>query len=206
MTTLGAPPEQRVVLWDVAWDTYERLLADHADQRSPRFTYDRGVLEIMSPGKLHERLAQRVTLLVAAIAEARGLDVEPLGSTTYKDRGWERGFEPDACFYLRNAAAIRLGERIDPRVDPPPEVVFEVDINRSSIPKLALYAQFGVSEVWRHDGEKAVVLVLDGGEYREADSVALPGLDAATLTRLLAAGLTEPLPAWLAQVRDWAGS
>ncbi len=205
MMTVSTPPEERVVLWHVSWDTYERLLADHADQRSPRFTYDRGVLEIMRPGSLHEGLAQLVSSLVATVADARGLDMAGLGSTTFKDPEWDRGFEPDACFYLRHAAAIRGKERIDPRVDPAAEVVFEVDITRSSIDKLALYARFGVAEVWRHDGEAAAILVLDGDEYRRTDrSVALAGLDAATLTRLLAAGLSDPLPAWLTQVRDWA--
>ncbi len=148
MSVTSAPPEERVVLRQVRWDTYERLLADHADARAPRFTYDRGTLEIARPGSRHESLAILVSYLVAAVAEARDLDATSLGSTTFKDPGWERGFEPDACFYLRDAATVRGLERIDPRVDPPPEIVFEVDITRSSIDKLALYAQFGVAEVW----------------------------------------------------------
>ena len=45
----------------VRWDIYERLLADHEDVRSPRFTYDRGVLEVMVPGTLHEGLADLLT-------------------------------------------------------------------------------------------------------------------------------------------------
>jgi len=118
-------------------------------------------MEIARPGSRHESLAILVSYLVAAVAEARDLDATSLGSTTFKDPGWERGFEPDACFYLRDAATVRGLERIDPRVDPPPEIVFEVDITRSSIDKLALYAQFGVAEVWRHDGEAATILVLD---------------------------------------------
>jgi Uma2 family endonuclease len=208
MSVTSAPPEERVVLRQVRWDTYERLLADHADARAPRFTYDRGTLEIMSPGSRHESFADLVRHLVAAVAEARGLDVTGLGSTTFRDPGWERGFEPDACFYLRDAATVRGLEHIDPRVDPPPEIVFEVDITRSSIDKLALYAQFGVAEVWRHDGEAAAILVLDverhGGYERTDASRALRGLDAVTLTRLLADGLRTPLPRWLSQVRDWA--
>lgn len=128
MTTTSAPPEERMVLRGVRWETYARLLDDHADQRSPRFTYDRGVLEIMSPGSRHETLAELVSLLVAIVAEVRGVDLALLGSTTFKDPDWERGFEPDACFYLQQAAQMRGKERIDPRVDPAPEVVFEVDI------------------------------------------------------------------------------
>lgn len=203
--TTSAPPEDRVVMRHVRWDTYERLLADHEDTRSPRFTYDRGVLEVMMPGNLHEGLSQLVSTMMVAIAEARDFDMTSLGSTTFKDAGWDRGFEPDACFYLHHAATVRGLRRIVPRVDPAPEVVFEVDITSSSIDKTALYAQFGVAEVWRHDGTAATIHVLTGGGYQQTDrSVAVPGLDAAILTRLLADGLTSPLPRWLSQVRAWA--
>ncbi len=195
------------MLRHVRWDTYERLLADHADARSPRFTYDRGVLEIMSPGSRHESLADLVRAMMVTIADARGVDMTGLGSTTVKDAGWDRGFEPDACFSLRNAASVRGRDRLDPRVDPAPEVVFEVDITRSSIDKLALYAQFGVAEVWRHDGTAAAIFVLTGGDYRRTDrSLAVPGLDAAALTQLLSDGLVTSLPRWLAQVREWSRS
>lgn len=190
----------------VRWDTYERLVADHEDARSPRFTYDRGVLEIVSPGSLHESLSQLVTSMMTVIAETQDIDVAALGSTTFKDAGWDRGFEPDACFYLKDAARVRGLRRIVPRVDPAPEIVFEADITRSSIDKMALYAQFGVAEVWRHDGAAASIHVLTDGSYRQADrSVAVPGLDAEILTRLLADGLTTRLPRWLGQVRAWAG-
>jgi hypothetical protein len=47
-TTVAAPGAQRIVLHDVSWETYEHLLADHIDSSAPRFTYDRGQLEIVS--------------------------------------------------------------------------------------------------------------------------------------------------------------
>jgi len=40
-TTQGAP-EPRIVLSNIEWETYERLLADQADSSAPRFAYDRG--------------------------------------------------------------------------------------------------------------------------------------------------------------------
>jgi Uma2 family endonuclease len=56
--------EQRVVLRRTSWETYERLLAEHLDASSPRFTYDQGELEIMSPSMEHEKLKE----IIAAIA------------------------------------------------------------------------------------------------------------------------------------------
>ena len=39
-------------------------------------------------------------------------------------------------------------------VDPPPDLVIEVDITRSSLDKLSIYAALRVPEVWRYtDGE-----------------------------------------------------
>jgi len=207
VSTVTAPAEQRVVLRSVRWETYERLVEDHTDMRSPRFSYDRGVLEIMSPGTLHERLADLVRSLVITVAETWEMDVTGLGSVTFRDPGWARGFEPDACFYVLHAAAIRDKTAIDPRVDPPPDVVFEVDITRSSIDKLALYAQFGVPEVWRHDGADAAILLRAGDGYTgTGSSRSFPGLGPGTLTRLLDAGLRTPLPRWIGEVRDWAAT
>src|SRR5215208_1676025 len=55
MEIVKSPAEQRVVLHNVSWETYGRLLAEHANSSAPRFAYDRGELEIMSPNPEHER-------------------------------------------------------------------------------------------------------------------------------------------------------
>jgi hypothetical protein len=47
---------QRAILRHVSWETYERLLVEHEQSSSPRFTYDGGELEIISPSTRHERL------------------------------------------------------------------------------------------------------------------------------------------------------
>lgn len=58
----------------------------------------------------------------------------------------------------------------------------------------------------RHDGTAASIHVLTDGAYQRTDrSVAVPGLDADTLTGMLADGLKHPLGQWLRTVRAWAG-
>ena len=72
MATTQSPPvpvDARMLLDNVTWSTYERLLADQADRRAPRFAYDRGVLEIVSPGSEHERANMRLALLVDVVAK-----------------------------------------------------------------------------------------------------------------------------------------
>lgn len=203
VTAVRTTGEQRVVLRDVPWPVYESLLGDH----HVRLTYDRGVLELMSPGRTHERIARLVGHLVIALVETGGLDVVDLGSTTFKEPAWERGFEPDGCFYLRDAAAVRRRDDVDARRDPPPEIVLEIDVARTSFDKLPIFARFGVGEVWRHDGQRATILLLQDGEYRaSATSRALPSLTADVLTDLTARGLQRPLTPWLAEVRAWAAA
>src|SRR5437016_2292660 len=107
MATVVSQTEQRVVLYDVSWATYELLLTDHLDSSSPRFTYDRGTLEIMSPSNKHERINRSLALMVEVIAEERQLEWDNHGSTTFRRKDLERGFEPDSCFYFQNAERIR---------------------------------------------------------------------------------------------------
>ncbi len=206
MTTVAARAEDINVLHDVTWETYERLLADRGDDPRPLLTYDRGELEIMSPGRRHESLAHRVTLLVGVLTMEWGLPIAAFGNMTCKHPGWERGFEPDGCFYVGAAAldADRADE-YDPQRDPAPDLVVEIDISRRSMPKEALFAQFGIPELWRHDGTRAVILVLEAGTYRPAArSLAFPPLTAEQLTALLAARDTTDSVTWLRGVRAWA--
>ncbi len=197
--------EQRVVLETVSWDTYERLLADRGDRSNPRLTYDEGVLELMSPGTSHERLDRLVAHLVFALGEVWGIDVTDLGHLTFKNPVWQRGFEPDGCFWIGQAAEIRHREKVEAVVDPPPDIVLEVEITSSSIRKLALFARFGIPEVWRHDGRRAHLLVLEGDGYREsATSRALPRLTADGMTALLESGRRSRMLDWLPEIRRWA--
>jgi Uma2 family endonuclease len=74
MKTVKRPAEQRVVLHNIGWNTYEHLLADHGDNSAPRLTYDRGELEIMSPSPEHEMFNRRIAQLVLAVAEELNIE------------------------------------------------------------------------------------------------------------------------------------
>ncbi len=205
METVKTPPEQRTVLRNVSWETYERLLADHLNSSSPRFTYDRGALEIMVVSERHERPNRLIAQLVEVLAEEMNLDLDNLGSTTFKREDLQRGFEPDSCFYIQNAEHIRGKGEIDPNIDPPPDLVIEVDITSPSLSRFPIYARFGVPEIWRYDGERVLVYGLREAEYAEiSESVALPILASTVLTRFVREGLTMRRRAWMRNVREWA--
>jgi len=160
---LKSPPEGRVTLRNVSWETYKMLVEEDPGRSAPRFFYDRGVLEIVSPSFEHEQIADIIALLVDRLAMELEIDVTGARSTTFDREDLARGFEPDASFYFsENAAKVRGKRRLSLDAgDPPPDLVVEVDITSPSASKLPIYARLGVPEVWRHDGEAATILVLD---------------------------------------------
>jgi len=205
MTTILSPPDQRVTLRQLSWETYRRLLSEHADASSPRFTFDRGVLEIMSPSAEHERHNLRIADLIGVLADEMNLEVEGLGAATFTREDLERGFEADSCFYVQNVDKIRNKERIDLATDPPPDLVIEIDITNPSINKLVLYKEFGVPEVWRYNGDRLEMLRLRDDQYEATEeSVAFPGVSATVLTRLLHQGKSLGRTGWLRMTRAWA--
>jgi len=198
-----APAEQRIVLRNVSWLTYERLLADLGDSSSPRLTYDRGTLELMGPSEDHEEANRALASLLDVIIEEMDIDARALGSTTFQREDLDRGFEPDSCFYIQNVARVK-GRKIDLTRDPPPDLVIEVDISTSSLDKLAIYAHLGVPEVWRFDGETLTIHALSAGGYTKSrPSLAFPFLSAAQLTEFLKEAATQKRSRWLRSVREW---
>jgi Uma2 family endonuclease len=204
MTTTLHSPEQRVVLDNITWEVYESLLLAHRDRSVPRFTYDRGRLEIVSPSIEHEQLTRTLDLLVSVVAEELCINVKGCGSTTFHRKDLDRGFEPNACFYIKNLGRIWGKKDLDLRVDPPPDIAIEIDITRSSVNKFSIMAEVGFPEVWRYDLNGWHILTLDDRDYTErTESVALPELTAEAITRLIEESRTLEPRAWPQRVRDW---
>src|SRR5262245_3005026 len=115
-------PAVGLLLDNVDWGTYTRFLRLFAERPGYRLTYDRGVLEIMSPLLRHDREGRFLGRLVVTLTEELGLPVLSGGSTTFRRRKKKRGLEPDDCFWIANESRIRDKDRIDLRVDPPPDL------------------------------------------------------------------------------------
>jgi Uma2 family endonuclease len=197
--------EQRVILRDVSWETYECVLAANEDRSVPRLTYDRGDLEFLSPSTEHEIVGRHIAIVVGVVAEELGINVLDVGSTTFRRKDLGRGFEPDACFYVQNEERVRGKMRLDLTVDPPPDLVIEVDITSRSLDKFPIYAQFGVDEIWHHNGKRLAFFKREGEEYVEvAASVALPSLTSAIVSDFIEESKTLERLVWVRNVREWA--
>jgi Uma2 family endonuclease len=207
--SVASPPrivaDDCVILLHVKWDTYERLLGDDEERRIPRMTYDHGVLELVTPSKSHEVDAATITRFVDIVAAVLGIPIQSTASTTFRRQDLERGFEPDASFYIQNEPRVRNRREVDLTVDPPPDVVLEMEMSRSALDKLPLFASMGIPEVWRCDGQRVTILLLAQDGYRESSSSqSLPVLTSEDLTRFLAESRTMLSPDWFQAVSDWA--
>ncbi len=161
----------------------------------------------MSPTKQHEEFNRILALLVDTASDELGLDVQSLGSTTFRREDLDRGFEPDSCFYFAEAERVRRKKTVDLSVDPPPELVIEVDITSSSLPKDSIYANLGVPEVWRYDGEALRIGLLDGANYVESEkSAVIPILTAEALSQFVELSGTATRPELLRTFREWIRS
>jgi Uma2 family endonuclease len=153
----------------------------------------------------HEETAATIIRIVDIVTAVIGIPVRSVGSTTYRRADLHRGFEPDASFYIQNEARVRNRREADLSIDPPPDLVLEMEMSRSAHDKLPLFASMGIPEVWRCDGQRVRILILDQGQYRAAaSSQALPALSADVLTRFLADSRTMLSPDWFQAVSDWA--
>jgi len=172
MSTIHALAEQRVVLNDVTWETY-LALATETDRPGKRIAYDQGVMEIMSPGILHENAGRLIGRMVEVFTEELNIEAAAVKSTTFRRSDKKRGFEADESFYIANESAIRGKHHIDLSIDPPPDLVIEIDISRTSMNKFAIYGGLEVPEVWIYDGQSLIVyLHAKGPNYDMANQSA----------------------------------
>ncbi len=178
---------EHVLLYDVSWEAYEAILEAMGDRRF-RHSYDRGVLEIMSPLKRHDRAKKILSRMIEAMAFELDIDIQSIGSTTLRKQPKKKGLEPDECYYVAHEAQVRSKPDYDPNTDPPPDLALEVDVTRSSLSRMGIYAGLGVPEVWRMKGETLSFHRLDrNGKYVPIDrSLAFPKVTPVVLQQFLA--------------------
>jgi Uma2 family endonuclease len=167
--TRSEPARRSLVLEDVDWSTYSRLLRTFGERPGYRLTYDGGKLEIMAPRLAHDDAGGFLGSLVLILTLELQLPLKHGGSVTIRRRRDERGLEPDRCFWIANAARMAGRRQLDLRRDPPPDLAIEVDVTHSSLDRMGIYAALGVPEVWRLDGDSLTFQTLNArGTYRRA--------------------------------------
>ena len=204
MNVLSPASESRTVLENVSWSTYEALLKDLGPHRG-RIAYEEGLLEIMSPSPRHEKFKGLIGRLVEAFAAELKIPLSPLGSMTMKRELRRRGIEPDECYYIQNEHLVRDKEDIDLAHDPLPDLAIEIEISRSALDRLGIYAALRIPEVWFYDGKSLRIHCLErGGKYRKSKkSRVLPRLPIDGLEQFLARHKENSIIALAEEFRGW---
>ncbi len=204
MLVESIPAEQRTVLYNISWETFEALLQETGEDRGSRFAYDCGTLEIMTPLFEHENPKSNFSNFIIALAEELDIEVRSAGSTTLKRRIAKKGIEPDTCYYIQNEPAIRGKEKLNLETDPPPDLAIEIDITSSSVNKFGIYAALGVNELWRYNGQDLKFYQLVEGQYIDCQfSIAFPIVSVSDMSKFIEHSKNMGEIALLKSFRTW---
>ncbi|OCR00859.1 hypothetical protein BCD67_24350 [Oscillatoriales cyanobacterium USR001] len=205
MVTTSIPQaEQRVLLQNISWQFFESLLVELGDNRSSRLSYHQGNLEIMTPLWEHENPNRKIEAMIIAFVDELNFNIEMGGSVTLKRSERNAAKEPDSCYYIQNEARVRGITKLDLTQTPPPDLAVEINITSSSLNQFDIYADLGVAELWRYDGEQIKFYQLQNGEYIECDrSPTFPTLSPTKVDEFLAQCQTLGVTAAVRQFREW---
>ena len=215
MTTLAHPQPPHEfppppVMEGVSWETYVRLRRELDEAGSHiRIVYDQGRMELMSPLlPVHEKWKQLIGRFIETVADERGLPLSAFGSTTWRRQDVKRGIEADQCYYVHRVDRILGKTEIDLPSDPPPDLAVEVEVTYRPRSKPAVYAALQIPELWRYDGERLDVLVLqpDGTHVASTESSIFPGLVPGQFHRFLGMYPSKPDNEIVKAFREWLRS
>ena len=126
------------------------------------------------------------------VSETLDLKLQNYGSATWKRQRLARGAEADCCYYVANADKVIGKRQFDLEIDPPPDIVAEIDTTNQSLAKFPIYAALSVPEIWRYDGKKFQFYELAGKKYREvSETRSFSGLTPAMLATALEQSKTD---------------
>lgn len=197
--------DQRVLLSNVSWDLFRRIVAENEDRRVPQLTYGAGVLELMTPSRRHESIARILQALVDRLADVWELDLVDTGSTTLQDMLLMKGVEPDSAHFIQHAAEAHRDRSSPFPGGFPPDLIVEVEVTHPLVERLPIFATMGVPEIWHATVDGIAILTLQSGRYERAGaSLAFPLLTAAKLAEFLAMEQSLTRREWSNAVKTWA--
>lgn len=145
------------------WQDYQSLCQQRGDGSIPRIKYRSGEVLLMAPLPKHGRDAHLIANVITTLLDHIGREYDAFTPVTM-ELPEESGIEPDYCFYIDNWEAVSGKERIDWSVDPPPDLVLEIDV--TSYSDVNDYLPYQVPEVWLFRKNQLLIYQLQGTEYR----------------------------------------
>jgi Uma2 family endonuclease len=199
-----SPTHSQLVLHDVSWEMYEQLLEIFSGYRAVQMSYYQGILELMAPLPEHETYAWTVGRLLTVLSEELELEIRGLRSTTWRSQTQRVGKEADQCFYIQNEAQVRGKLEIDLNVDPPPDLVIEIEVTHSVLNQFSIYAGLKVPELWRFQKGELFLYQLTEEGYRESEeSLAFPAFPVKEMVQFLKLDSQKGENARMREFREW---
>lgn len=196
---------QSVLLHNISWSAYRQISDALQNETSAHFTFGRGKLEIKVLSLKHENLKKILAMLFERLSEELDVEIFAAGSTTFQRADLERGFEPDECYYVRNAERMRGKESVNLELDPPPDLTVEIDVKHSSLNRMSIFADIGIAEVWRYDGEKLTIYLLENDEYQVSEtSLSLPRARSEKLSELIEIGKNSARKEFTSRIAEYS--
>jgi Uma2 family endonuclease len=109
------------------WKDYCQLRDSRGDSSIPRLKYHAGEILLMSPSPRHGRKANTIADIVKILLDSQGRNYKAFTPITM-DLPEVSGIEPDYCFCIDNWQVAVGKDWIDWQVDPPPDLVVEIDV------------------------------------------------------------------------------
>jgi Uma2 family endonuclease len=172
-------PPGSVLRMPGTWEDYCALRDSRGDGSIPRIKFRDGEILLMSPLPRHGCEAHLLARVVEALLDSETRNYEAFTPITM-DIPESGGIEPDYCFYIDNWQAAVGKDRIDWQVDPPPDLVIEIDVTTYTAAED--YAPYGVPEVWLFKKSGLQIYQLQGDTYQQQPmSWYFPNVDLPTL-------------------------
>lgn len=198
-----------MVFRGVDWHTYHTLSEATAEGQHFHLVYDGKDMEIVVTSNVHEHWKALLSKLISAVTSWLSIDCVSCGETTWKTQ--TRGLEADLSYYfdpekIRMAREALDRQSMDPADYPLPDLAIEIDVSPPQVDRPAVYAEMGVTEVWRYvRGQKLII------EQRQPDGTYTP-VDASRFLPIRAEEVLEWLtaedashePAWNRRLNQWA--
>jgi Uma2 family endonuclease len=142
--------------------------------------------------------------MIDALAEEMRINIASYGSMTFKRKAKQKGLEPDECYWVQHELDVRGRDEITLHNAPPPDLVLEVEVSRSMLSRIGIYAAFGVPEVWRCRQKAIRVVRLVEGKYQTSErSGAFPFLNPTALLPFLNQPADVSEVEMILRFRDW---
>jgi Uma2 family endonuclease len=145
-----------------SWSDFCQLRDSRGDGSIPRLKYRHGEILLMSPLPRHGREAGIIADIIKVLLDSRDRNYEAFTPITM-ELPQVGGIEPDYCFYIDNWQAVVGKDRLDWKVDPPPDLVIEIDV--TSYTSELDFLPYQVPEVWSFKNYRLIIYQLEADKY-----------------------------------------